>query len=236
MMGIRALIVDDERIARRDLRELLVTVPDVSVVGEAGSLEEATRMIREHDPELVFLDIQLGRESGFDLLSGKEARFEVIFVTAFDQHALRAFDLGAAHYLLKPVEPAKLRTAIKRILSHDVAPRDATPFKEGDRLFVKVVNTWRFIEIRAIRYIEADGDYSTVYLADGTNCLLSRPMREWEVRLPERLFRRIHRSTIVNLEFVVKVEEWSVSTFYVHVRGSAAPLKMSRRYAVRLKQ
>lgn len=235
-MGIRALIVDDERIARRDLRELLATVTGVTVIGEAGTLDEATRLVTDHDPELVFLDIQLGRESGFDLLSRVDARFEVIFVTAFDQHALRAFDLGAVHYLLKPVEPDKLQAAIRRVLSREVAPRDASPFKEGDRLFVKCVHTWRFIEIRAIRYIEADGDYSTVHLADGTQCLMSRPMREWEVRLPERLFRRIHRSTIVNLDFVVKVEEWSPSTFDVHLRGSTAPLKMSRRFAVRLKQ
>jgi two-component system LytT family response regulator len=149
----------------------------------------------------------------------------VIFVTAFDEHAIRAFDLGAVHYLLKPVVPEKLQAAVRRVIARDVAPRETSPFREGDRLFVRVGSAWRFVEVRTIRFIDADGDYSTLHLADGTSCLVSRPMREWEARLPARIFRRIHRSTIVNLEHVVSVVEWSQSTFHVRNRGREEPLK-----------
>ncbi|MGE0439725.1 MAG: LytR/AlgR family response regulator transcription factor [Gemmatimonadales bacterium] len=235
-MAIRALIVEDERLTRRDLREQLDLVPEITVIGEAASLADAATMIAEHDPELVFLDIQLGKESGFDLLTRAPARFDVIFVTAYDEFAVRAFELGAVHYLLKPVELAKLQEAVRRLTSKERPPGDDGPFREGDRIFVKAGSTWRFVEIRAIKWIEAVGDYTRVHLADRSAILMDRPMRDWEVKLPARLFRRVHRSTIVNLDHVARVEEWSASTFHLYLAGVDEPVRMSRRYAARLRR
>lgn len=236
-MGLRTLLVEDERLTRKDLRDMLAGMPEVVVVGEAGTLSEAVQMIKEHDPELVFLDIRLGRESGFDLLSRVEARFDVVFVTAFDEFAVKAFEMGAVHYLLKPVELEPLQEALRRIELKQLPKVTAeSRFVEGDRLFVHSGTEWRFLEVNTIKWIEAVGDYSRLHLTEGRPMLLHRPMREWEARLPKRIFRRVHRSVIVNLDHVQRVEEWSASTFHLYLKGLAEPVRMSRRYAARLKQ
>jgi len=233
----RAVVVEDERLARVELCALLEREPGVTVVGEAEGVDEALAVIARERPDLVFLDIQLGRENGFDVLERSDSDFDVIFVTAYDQHAVRAFEVSAVDYLLKPVHAGRLSEALRKAgEAADWAATALPPLDAEDRLFVKAGQHWRFLKVDTIKVIESAGDFTTVHTTAGAEILIARPLREWEARLPNRLFSRIHRSTIVNLEWVERVDEWTNQTFQVRMKGMPAPYAMSRRYAARLKQ
>ena len=237
------MVVEDERLPRAELRAML-EAEGVDVVGEADSVATGLHVIKQLEPELVLLDIQLGRETAFDLLDRLDVDCDIIFVTAYDHHAVKAFELNAIDYLLKPVEQDRLREALGRLAAPDKdessedpqAAAVPAPYLAGDRLFVKASDRWRFLRVDEISVVEAAGDYTRLRLMDGGEVLLSRPVKEWEERLPGDRFVRIHRSTIVNLDHVTKVDEWFNHTFQVHVKGIERPYSMSRRYAARLKR
>lgn len=251
----RALIVDDERLARSRLRTLLAAHPEIAIAGEADSAATAVGEIERLAPDLVFLDIQMPGASGFDVLEQTERTFAVVFVTAFDEHALRAFDINAVDYLLKPVTAARLAQSIERVkraavtgvvpgVVDEVTTVDADGGGAGgnagltyqDHLFVNTGGRARFVKISSIVYISAAGSHSEIVTADGRRALLPKPLREWEARLPTAHFARIHRSTIVNLGFVERMEQSFNYTYEVFLRGIQTPLALSRRYAVRLKR
>jgi two-component system LytT family response regulator len=223
--------------------------------GEADSAATALAEIERLAPDLVFLDIQMPGASGFDVLEQTERTFAVVFVTAFDEHALRAFDINAVDYLMKPVTAARLAQSIERVrrsAAHDTAsvvagddeasPRETAGGGPGtgltyqDHLFVNAGGRARFVKISSIVYISAAGSHSEIVTADGRRALLPKPLREWEARLPAAHFARIHRSTIVNLGFVERMEQSFNYTYEVFLRGIQTPLALSRRYAVRLKR
>ncbi len=235
----KAVIVDDERLARKELRTLLkeAHAEEVHVVGEAASLQEAARIIQATDADLVFLDITLGRETGFDLVPAIGTDVEIVFVTAHDSFALRAFEINALDYLLKPVDPERLALTIQR-LGPEQQPDvdDSRTLSYDDRLFLRLNDRRSFMRIADVIAIEAAGDDSMLHLvAQPSPARTSRSLREWDARLPERYFIRIHRSTIINLDHVVRVEEWSHSSFLVYMRDLAKPLPMSRRYGARVR-
>jgi two-component system, LytTR family, response regulator len=286
----RALIVDDERLARTRLRTLLAAHPEITIAGEADSAPAAVAEIDRLAPDLVFLDIQMPGASGFDVLEQTERTFAVVFVTAFDEHALRAFDINAVDYLPKPVTASRLAQSIERVRraalsaeagggmgigsgsgSGGAGGPGAMMFEGGgpggaagsglgaggsedgvrpegeagaggpgltyqDHLFVNTGGRARFVKISSIVYISAAGSHSEVVTADGRRALLPKPLREWEARLPTAHFARIHRSTIVNLGFVERMEQSFNYTYEVFLRGIQTPLALSRRYAVRLKR
>jgi two-component system LytT family response regulator len=234
-----AVIVDDERLARRELRTLLEEghSTEVHIVGEAASVEEAARKIHATDADLVFLDITLGRESGFDLLPLLGEDVDVVFVTAHDQYAVRAFEVNALDYLLKPVVPGRLAIAVQRLSGPaPAAPAAARRLDYDDRLFLRLDERRRFVRVSEIMAIESDGDNSYLHLAPRpSRARAAKPLREWEERLPERHFVRIHRSTIINLDFVDRVDEWSHGSVMVFLRGIQEPFTMSRRYGARVR-
>jgi two-component system LytT family response regulator len=232
-----ALIVDDERLARRELRTLLERghAGAVHVVGEAASVAEAARLAEATDADLVFLDITLAHESGLDLLPHLGADVDVVFVTAHDAYAIRAFEVNAMDYLLKPVEPERLARTISRCTAPrgDEPPR---PLAVEDRLFLRLDGARAFIRVGDIVAIHAAGDESLVHLAGRTAAARTpRSLAQWEARLPERSFARVHRSAIVNLEYVTRVDEWSHASYLVHLRGLPEPVRMSRRYGMRVR-
>ncbi len=243
--ALRALIVDDERLARRTLRSTLAARDDVAVVGEAGSVEAAAALIRETTPDVVLLDIQMRRETGFDLLDRIDTPIHVIFVTAYDEYAVRAFKVNALDYLLKPVDPERLAQALRRARTSDRAlPHEPTDqsddasdtFRYDDLFFYEASRQPRFIRIRDIVYIEAAGNYTELHLTDDApSALTSKTLSTWAERLPADRFVRIHRSTIVNVEHVTHIEPAANYTFDVFVAGQGAPLAMSRRRAKTLK-
>lgn len=237
----QAIIVDDERLARQKLRSMLSAHPKIQIIGEADSVEAAMTLIAATQPELIFLDIQMPGESGFDLLNRLTQPLQVIFVTAFDEHAIRAFEVNALDYLLKPVTPERLAAAVAR-LSEIAAPPVASsvessrPLEYDDFLFLPFGAGARFLKISEIKCVSAAGSYSEVRTADNQKSLVLKPLNEWEERLPNKHFARIHRATIINIAFVERTEKWFNYSYQVHLRGIAEPFTMSRRYAAKLKE
>lgn len=236
---LSAVIIDDEKLAREELRFALAEYPQIQVVGEAANVSEAVEVIADLKPEVIFLDIQLPGGGGFELLEKIETSFKVIFVTAYDEYAIRAFEVNALDYLLKPLEPERLAKAINRLFdgeAADMAKKGVRKLESYDRIFLKMDNSSKFLKISAIKCIRAEGNYTELWTADGKKGLVFMPLRDWEKRLSERFFVRIHRSIIINLEYVDRVEEWFNYSYRVYLRDIKEPFVMSRRYAAKLKE
>jgi len=233
---LKAVVVDDEWLVRSELKTLLVEFPFIQVVGEASNVPQAVRCISEHSPDVVFLDVQMPGESGFDLLDRMDVRSKVIFITAFDQYAIRAFEVNALDYLLKPINKDRLKRSLERL-----GPEDQTEPKQGrvrydDVLTLTINGSLKFVKVSEVRAVVAEGNYSFVLYGERKKDLITKTLQEWEVILPEREFIRIHRSTIVNIEYVEQVKKCRNYTQQVFLRGAEPPFTMSRRYALKLKQ
>jgi two-component system LytT family response regulator len=234
---LRVLIVDDERLARNALRSALTDLDHAVVGGEAGTVEAAAEQIRTEAPDVVLLDVQMRGETGFDLLDRIDTAVQVVFVTAYDEYAIRAFEVNALDYLLKPVDPDRLAEALQRARTTDTAlPNsdttsndDSNTFRYDDVFFYEEGRRPRFIRIREIAFIEADGNYTELYLTDGTTALTSTALSAWTDRLPDAHFVRIHRSTLVNLNHIARVEPTGNRTHAVFVETWDRSLSMSRR-------
>lgn len=230
------LVVDDERLARKDLIALLGAYDNIRVVGEADDVPSAAKAIEKLSPDVIFLDIQMPGESGFDLLDKADVEAQVIFVTAYDEYAIRAFEVNALDYLLKPVNTDRLAKALEKLeLREQEIPAKVRKLDYDDRLFLMLGKHFKFLRVNTILNISAAGDYSEVLTSGGHGGLTLKSMKEWEARLPPQHFIRIHRSTIINMEFVDRVEEWFNFSFKVYLKGIEEPFLISRRYAVRLK-
>jgi two-component system, LytTR family, response regulator len=230
---MRAVIVDDERLARDRLRQLLVAHPEIDVVAEADGVATAAAAIASMRPDVVFLDIEMRDATGFDLLRATPA-FRTIFVTAFCDYAARAFDVDAVDYLLKPVTAERLARAIER--ARRASPRGASPsLAADDRVPLHDSRALRFVRVGDITAITADGPYTHVYVADGSRAMIQRTMDAWEGLLPASVFRRIHRSAIANLDFVHRAQRLMTGGYRLEMR-SAPPLVVSRRYAGALRR
>lgn len=234
----KALLVDDERLSRNDLRLLLENHKQITVIGEASNAEDGLKQIDELKPDLVFLDIQMPKMNGFDMLEHINSDIHVIFVTAFDEYALRAFEVNALDYLLKPVNPERLQQSIERLeqIPEDVAESDLRELEYNDRLLLKLDTSLGFLKVSTVICITSAGDYSEVLTTSKKKVLVHKSMAEWESRLPETFFNRIHRTTIVNMEFVDRLEEWFNNSYRVYMKGIEEPYVMSRRYVAKLKQ
>ncbi|MEZ5345921.1 MAG: LytTR family DNA-binding domain-containing protein [Pyrinomonadaceae bacterium] len=232
-----AIIVDDERLARKELRALLAEFDVLSVIGEAKNLAETIGLIREKKPDVVFLDIQLSGENGFDLLEKIDRDFKLIFVTAFDEFAIRAFEVNALDYLLKPVNPQRLATALDRLFEEpEIESVEIRKLEIDDRILVEINGRSYFILISEISHICASGDYTEVFFENGKRSLIEKPLREWEERLPEKHFARIHRSTVINIGRIEKIETLFNKTMEVTLKDHPKALPVSRRYAAILKE
>jgi two-component system, LytTR family, response regulator len=229
------VIVDDERLARREMRSLLAEFPQIEIAGEAEDVASAAALIAKSKADIVFLDIQLSGETGFDLLERIDACVRVIFVTAFDAFAIRAFEVNAVDYLLKPVNPNRLAAAIERLHRREEKPKSARPLEIDDRVLVETNGRGFFIRVREIAHIASAGDYSEMYTTEGRKLLVEKPLREWEERLPAKHFARIHRQSIVNLDLVESIESWFGGGLQVRLKTGGEPLAVSRRFASKLK-
>ncbi len=232
---LKTLVVDDERLAREELTRMLKAFSEIEVIAEADGADSAAAAIDRCDPELIFLDIQMPGKTGFDLLNEIACTAAIIFVTAYDQHALRAFEVNAVDYLLKPISPDRLARSIRRVAQQ--TPRDrpsAKPLNYTDCLLTEFDEQLRFLKISGIVAIVAQGDFTLVKTNTGEEGLISRSMKEWEQRLPEDHFCRVHRSAIVNIDYVTQVEKFFNRSYRLHVRHLTEPLTVSRRYAKKM--
>lgn len=231
------LVVDDERLARKELINMLSDFPCIESVHEAEDVDSAIRMIENIDLNLIFLDIQMPGDSGFNLLNKIDYKGKVIFATAYDEYALRAFEVNALDYLLKPITHERLKKAIERLETN--IPKESNldyTLKFEDRLILTIGTKLNFVKISSIIAIESDGDYTKILTCDGNNGLVSKSMKEWENRLPRNYFCRIHRTTIINLELIEKIDKWFNYSYKVKLKNVDEPYIISRRYAKQIKE
>jgi two-component system LytT family response regulator len=238
---MRALIIDDEAPARAALRGLLRDRPEITLVGEADTMVGAERRLGLNDYDLVFLDVQLRGGTGFDLLPSVRPEARVIFVTAFDQFAARAFEVNALDYLIKPVRPQRLEDALRRVTVPPPEPTaSATPaaaLTPSDLTYLKMGNgTTRFVALADLALIASNENYSEAHLGDGTRLFVRRTMKSWEESLPATHFVRVHRTAIVNLARYRGSKRESYETTLLHLDGLAEPVKASFRYLPELRE
>ncbi|HBL24128.1 MAG TPA: DNA-binding response regulator [Deltaproteobacteria bacterium] len=233
---IRALIVDDERLARENLKGLLKDQWDIRIAGEARNAAEAERMIAELHPNLVFLDIQMPGGSGFDLLERLEDPPSIIFITAYDQYAIRAFEVNAIDYLLKPIDPERLRAALRRAVfrlpSFDPS---GEVFSGADQVFLNTGKKATFVSVGNIVAVFAERNYTNVFNIQGERFMVRSSLRDWERRLPEDVFVALDRSTIINTNHI---ELWTLHSRKAVLRmtGLPEPIELGRAAYTRFKE
>lgn len=230
------LIVDDSRLARKELCGLLAEHNDCSIVGEVGDVQSAVELINKLQPDLVLLDIHLPDGDGFDVLEQCDYTPKVIFTTAYEQHALRAFEVNALDYLLKPVTQDRLTAALKKIFSsNQPAPiQNATPKHTGEHVFIRDGERCHFVKFRDISRITVEGNYVRVFF-NGQSALLLRSLNYVEERLDANQFFRANRQEIINLNFIERIEPWVNDSLMIVMRDSTE-IVSSRRQARELKQ
>ena len=233
---IRTIIIDDERLAIRGIEILLTDYPHIDVVGSAGDIDKAVSMIEKEKPDLVFLDIQLQGESGFDLFDRVAVDFKVVFVTAYDEYAIRAFEVNALDYLLKPVSRKRLNLTIDRVIKD--SPKQSITNRHleyNDVVIINTCDTIKFIKLSEIICINSDADYTRISIVDKKDELILRTLKEWEAILPGKYFIRIHRSTLINMEYIKEVERTTSNRFLIYLHYKSSPVCMSQRYSAHLK-
>ena len=240
---MRAIVIDDERLARKELINLLNQLETVEVVGEAVNVEDAKEKIEQLQPDVIFLDIQMPEKTGFDLLEELDQVPYVIFTTAYDEYALKAFQVNALDYLLKPIEPKRLEEAIQKLQGKI---EGITRGSEGgllanqkkltleDQVFVKDGDRCWFVRLSNVRLFESDGNYIKVYF-DNFKPMIHKSLNALDERLDEKSFFRASRKHIINLGWVEAIEPWFNGGLVVTLRGGDR-IEVSRRQAARFKE
>ncbi|MGK7389301.1 MAG: LytR/AlgR family response regulator transcription factor [Candidatus Cyclobacteriaceae bacterium M2_1C_046] len=236
---MKALIIDDERLARKELQKLLKEYTELTVVGEAANADEALLLIQEHKPELLFLDIQMPGKTGFELLEELEEIPLVIFTTAYDDFALKAFEVNAIDYLVKPVQPERLKEAIDKAIrlygkKQSVVQDKSSKLGLDDQVFVKDGDKCWFVSLSNIRLFESDGNYIKVYF-DNNRPMIHKSLNALDEKLDPRNFFRASRKHIVNLSWVESIEPWFNGGLMVKLRGGDK-VEVSRRQAAKFKE
>lgn len=231
---MKALLIDDERLARSELRRLLKSHPEIEVAGEAANVAEAQEKIIELKPQLLFLDIQMPGEDGFTLLEKIDPPLpQIIFTTAYDEFAVKAFEFNALDYLLKPVDPSRLVAALEKLRNHTQRASEASGNRErlglDDKVFVREGDHCWFVAVKNIRLLESEGNYTRLYFDDHKPQLF-RSLTAMEERLDVRHFFRANRKQVINLAWVEDIEPWFSGGLLVRLKGGPK-VELSRRQA-----
>src|ERR1700684_2529500 len=239
MHMIRAIIIDDESLARNELKKLLLDFPEIAVIAEAANAAEGVEKIDSLNPDLIFLDIQMPGKTGFDMLSELERAPNVIFTTAYDEYALKAFEVNALDYLLKPIEPKRLADAVHKLHDEISKERDPHgnnrgPLTEADQVFVKDGERGWFVKLSEIRLFESVGNYAKVFFATNKPLIL-KSLNALEERLDEKVFFRANRKHIVNLRMIEKIEPYFNGGLLLELKGGEK-IEVSRRQTVKFKE
>jgi two-component system LytT family response regulator len=240
-MPITAIIIDDERLARNELKKLLEQHTEIQIIDEASGVDEGVEKIELARPDLIFLDIQMPGKTGFDLLGELEKAPKVIFTTAFDEFALKAFEVNALDYLLKPIDPNRLSDAIQK-LQTELQLEQASliggsirgPLTEADQVFVKDGEKCWFVKLAEIRLFESVGNYAKVYFSTNKPLIL-KSLNALEDRLDEHVFFRANRKHIINLHWIEKIEPYFNGGLLVELKGGEK-IEISRRQTVKFKE
>lgn len=233
---MRTIIVDDERLAREELKSLLSKYGEIEIVGEYKNALEARVAIETQRPDLVFMDIQMPGESGLELLRSIANPPRTIFVTAFDEYATKAFEVNAYDYLMKPIDPDRLDEVYSRLTEENKTPssvENSSTLKAGDPILVRDGDKVWFIKIDHVRYFESEGNYVKVHF-DKFKPLILRSLNSLEERLDDKLFFRVNRKFIVNLNHVVNIENWFNGGLQVEL-SCGTKIEISRRQTIKFK-
>ena len=240
---MRTIIIDDERLAREELKSMLSKFDFLEIVAEAKNPNEGIEKIKEFEPELVFLDIQMPGMNGFEMLQKLDEIPKVIFVSAFDEFALKAFEVNALDYLLKPIDPDRLKDTLQKLQLPDedfttklsgIESRKDKVLTKGDKIFIKDGDKCWYIDIDTVRMFESDGNYVKVYF-DKFRPLILRSLNSLEERLDSKHFFRANRKYIINLNWISSVENWFNGGLMVNLK-EGEKIEISRRQAIRFKE
>lgn len=238
---IKSVIIDDVESMRMVLKKLLSNFDKIQIIGEAATFEDAEDLINEEQPDLLFLDIDLNGLTSLDLLNKLSYNPMIIFITSHSDFAIKAFELNAVDYLLKPISLDRLTRAIEKV-SNKWEETDSWTEEPNSRfgpdhiILLGFDNKLSFIRVNEINYIEAYGNYTKVYLSDGRLSVTYNSIKNWEARLPEELFIQIHRSSIINLQNVTRIEKWANDTGRLFMKGIDKPFEVSRNYFFQIKK
>ena len=234
---MKALVVDDERLARKELISLLAQYPSIEVVGEAVNADDAQEKIGTLNPDLLFLDIQMPGKNGFELLESLDIVPKVIFTTAYDEYALKAFEVNALDYLLKPIRKDRLDECVQKLASEEVPAKaeEQEEYKLGlkDQVFVKDGDKCWFVRLSDVRLFESDGNYIKVYF-DTFKPMIHKSLNALDKKLDDRSFFRASRKHIINLSWVESIESWFNGGLLVKMKGGEK-VEVSRRQASKFK-
>lgn len=244
MKEFKTIIIDDERLAREELKSLLKDFLEINIIDEAQNGDEGIEKISQLKPDLIFLDVSMPGMTGFEMLKKLEYIPHVIFVTAYDEFALKAFEVNALDYLLKPVDIDRLTETIEKLRQKDESDSEATGSAKtirgdrtlslNDRVFIKDGEKCYFVKLADVRMLESDGNYVKVYF--GTNRpLILRSLNSFEDRLDSEYFFRANRKFIINLEWIEHIENWFNGGLQVELKGGDK-IEISRRQAIRFKE
>lgn len=237
----KVVIIDDERLARNELKKLLLDFPEVEVIGEAANAAEGLEKIESLSPDLIFLDIQMPGKTGFDMLTELDSAPHVIFTTAYDEYALKAFEVNALDYLMKPVEPKRLADALQKMqlaeekeIAASMAGINRGILTENDQVFVKDGERCWFVKLSEVRLFESVGNYAKVFFG-AYKPLILKSLNALEERLDEKVFFRANRKHIVNLRMIEKIEPYFNGGLLLELYGGEK-VEVSRRQAVKFKE
>lgn len=237
---MRAIIIDDERLARKELNNLLKDYNEIEIIAEAINADDAYEKINKLNPDLLFLDIQMPGKTGFDLLEMLDRVPNVIFTTAYDEYALKAFEVNALDYLLKPIQPDRLGESIGKLLKKQYAQTSYQPDERikklgiDDQVFVKDGDKCWFVKLADVRLFESDGNYIKVYF-DHFKPMIHKSLNALDERLDDRTFFRASRKHIINLRWVEKIEPWFNGGLLVQLKGGDK-IEVSRRQSSKFKE
>lgn len=237
-MSIKAIIVDDERLAREGLKQLLAETGEIELIGEASNADEAIDLVEKHKPQLLFLDIEMPEKNGFDLLEELIETPYVIFTTAYNEFALKAFEVNAMDYILKPVELPRLKEAIarvkKQIIEVDQQPKSNRALTDTDQVFIRDGDKCWFVKLTDIRMIESAGNYAKIHF-DKFQPLIHKTLNALDERLSPSLFFRANRQQIINLQYIDKIEPFFNAGFLIYLKDGTK-VEVSRRQSVKFKE
>ncbi len=240
-MQKKVLLIDDERLARNELKKLLQDFPEIEVIGEAANADEGIEKIESLNPDLIFLDIQMPGKTGFDMLAQLDSAPDVIFTTAYDEYALKAFEVNALDYLMKPIEPNRLADAIQKLqlavekeIAASLGGINRGTLTEADQVFVKDGERCWFVKLGEVRLFESVGNYAKVFFGNNKPLIL-KSLNALEERLDEKVFFRANRKHIVNLRMIEKIEPYFNGGLLLDLHAGEK-VEVSRRQAVKFKE
>ena len=237
----RVLVVEDDLMTQELIKEQLKNFDALEVIGSADSLLSARDMIEEKDPEIIFLDIDLNGASSFDLIPYIKATCKIVFITASANQAVKAFEVNATDYILKPISLERLNKTVAKITDQmnegeEDSLSDNSKFKLDQMIMVNAEHKMVLIKVKDINYISAYGNYTKVFLEDKKMYVTYGSIKNWMSRLPKEAFFQIHRSTIVNLLNVIKIDKWTNDTGRLYLKNVEEPFEISRNFFSELKK